>query len=323
MRAVIILIILITSICTACEASQPSSPAPSKPIEIHRTEINQKKSDSTITQPQLGTVAAPLVVKVHESISTNPNSNGKEEKHKSWFSPEWVLIDVTLLLVVVTALLALYTYRLWCSTNTMAREATNTADRQAREMKASLEIAKDAANAAMIQAQTSTESLKRSNRAWIGVTGKVCITTPLCTGAEGKSIGCCVRLAIINIGTSPALNTSGSIELVVSQNSPIEFPTVVSDKFNHETLLDNLGVTILPGETHDWVNTKLNCETTSLYGKVYVWLKGHFLYKDQFGDYHHSSFLFSYVNTNGTSEIHLNGKIPGKFEPIGGGWENT
>lgn len=322
MRTVIILIILIASICTICAASQPSNPAPSKPIEKQKNDTNPKKTESAITQPQHGTVAPPLVVKEQELTSNDPNSVGKEEKHKSWFSPEWVLIYVTLLLVVVTALLAQYTYRLWSSTNRMARDATNTAERQATEMKASLEIAKDAANAAMIQAQTSAESLKRSNRAWIGVTGNVCMTTPLCTD-EGKSIECSIRLAIRNIGTSPALNTTDFFELVVSKDLFIECPTLVGEIFNHDTLRNNSGITILPGETLDWANTKLNCSTTSLHGKVYVWLRGHFRYKDQFGDYHYSSFLFSYVNTNGTREIHLNGKIPGKFEPFEGGWENT
>jgi len=322
MRTVIILIILIASICTICAASQPSNPAPSKLFEKQKDDTNQKKSESAIKQPQHGTVAEPLVVKEQELTSNNPNSVWKEEKHKSWFSPEWVLIYVTLLLVVVTALLAQYTYRLWSSTNTMARDATNTAERQAREMKASLEIAKDAANAAMIQAQTSTESLKRSNRAWIGVTGNACVTTPLCTDAEGKSIECCVQLAIKNIGPSPALNITSFFELVVSQNSPIECPTVVDDKSNHDPVLNKLGITILPGVTLDWPITNLN-GTALLYGEVYVWLKGHFRYKDQFGDFHYSSFLFSYENTNGTREIHLNGKIPGKFVPFGVGWENT
>lgn len=60
--------------------------------------------------------------------------------HALWppsaWSPEWALVFVTVLLIVATGFLALYTLRLWKDTKSMS-------ERQAKEMEASLNIARD------------------------------------------------------------------------------------------------------------------------------------------------------------------------------------
>jgi len=318
MRITLVLIFLIVGVYTICSATQPSPQDQSKPNIGQKSGISHEKSNPTKTS-QLGTEAAPLVVKIQIPTTSHQKTKENEEKDGYYWSSEWWLVYFTFALVVVTFILAIFTAKLWHSTKTMAQDAKDTAKRQAEEMLNSLRIAKDSADAAMEQAKTSTEALKRSNRAWVGVTGIVSVTTPLFADDEAKSINCCIRLSIRNIGTSPALKTTGFFELMVSQDSHIECLTFVGDKLEQD---DNIGVTILPGQTLDWPNTNLN-GATLLCGKVYVWLKGYFRYKDQFGDFHYSSFLFSYENTNGTREIHMNGKIPGEFVPFGVGWENT
>jgi len=88
------------------------------------------------------------------------------EIHRWWppsdWSSEWALVFVTVLLVIGTGILAWYTFRLWT-------ETSKTSERQSEQMRASLAIGKEAADAAIKTAQVSQQMFVAANLPVISV----------------------------------------------------------------------------------------------------------------------------------------------------------
>jgi hypothetical protein len=322
MRIVVLILFLLCGVRVFAE-SQPPAPTPSESIEKHKSDSNQNEKNPTEVH-KLGTDDAPFVVKLQTPTTDHPKAKEAEEKHKDYSSSEWWLVYLTFALVFVTFGLAIYTAKLWRSTKVLAQDAKDTADRQAADMQASLRIAKDAADAAKDQAQTATEALQRSKRAWIGVLWPVDMVTPL--SFDKNEAHCNIRFTIKNVGVSPAVSTCLTCKLIVGpypHPDPRTYVTV-ADKGFLEMATNSFGIPVIPGDPMQWSTIEVKEQITAA-GKndVSVWLSGYFGYKDEFGILHSSSFLFSFVNPDGERNISPSKIVEGKFEPFGTGWVST
>lgn len=116
----------------------------------------QAKSENKPTaQDKRGTQESPLIIQgdIITKAPEKPESERKQEEEKigierSIATYTGLAAGITFLLVIVTGVLAHYTYKLWKSTNALAEDAKRTADRQASEMRESLEIATRSAKTA-------------------------------------------------------------------------------------------------------------------------------------------------------------------------------
>jgi hypothetical protein len=130
-----------------------------------------------------------------------PEPTKEHENARSYTSSEWWLVYITSALVLATVGLMIYTARLWGATESLAKDAKQTAVRQASEMQDSLRISRAAADAAMKSADASLMAL----RPWLSC--EVDITGPLIFNAEKDAVFR-LRFTIKNTGKTPAMNVS-------------------------------------------------------------------------------------------------------------------
>ena len=117
---------------------------------------SQAKSENKPTvQDKRGTQESPLIIQgnITTKAPEKPESERKQEEEKigierSIATYTGLAAGITFLLVIVTGVLARYTYKLWKTTNALAEDAKRTADRQTVEMKESLDIASRSAKTA-------------------------------------------------------------------------------------------------------------------------------------------------------------------------------
>lgn len=117
---------------------------------------SQAKSENKPTaQDKRGTQESPLIIQgnITTKAPEKPESERKQEEEKigierSIATYTGLAAGITFLLVIVTGVLARYTYKLWKTTNALAEDARRTADRQTDEMKESLDIASRSAKTA-------------------------------------------------------------------------------------------------------------------------------------------------------------------------------
>jgi hypothetical protein len=220
-----------------------------------------------------------------------------------------------------------YTAKLWRATNVLSRDAINSAARQAEEMQKSLQLSEMSANAARDQAQIASDALRRSNRAWVVLLLNVEMVTPL--SFSDTSAHCKIRLTVKNVGKSPAINTIMVQDLVVGpcNADPKNYVTKINDGFLKTIGDGGFGVPVVPGDPMKWRTTEVRGDTSkakiSQKDKVSVWLNGYLGYRDEFRLPHTSSFLFSFITSEGNRCILPGKTIEGRFEPFGVGWDSN
>lgn len=167
----------------------------------------------------------------------------KTEKGHDYSSSEWWLVYLTFALVLVTALLAAYTAKLYRATVGLGKDAKTTSDRQATEMEMSLTIAQESANAAA----KSAEAAIAAQRPWLSVA--VQIGEPLMITEEEIRID--LILTITNSGNTPAVNIRVIPQLAaIPIKDGLDFELgikkalVISDNWNQ--LQHRIGRTIFP-----------------------------------------------------------------------------
>ncbi|GJI89399.1 hypothetical protein [Duganella hordei] len=284
----------------------------------------------------------------------------EKEKTVDHWGAEWWAVYVNVAMFVATAVLAIFTWRLWVSTNQLAkdsekngeRQATEveesmritrvaadaaaeqaktarealldskaSSERQANEMEESLRITKVAADAAAEQAKTARETLVRSNRPWVGV-GQAVGVNELLNFKVGAS--CAVNLTFKNLGQSPAMRITLTHRLLVTK--PDTDPRTLIEDLGNVNPLEGFGIPLLPGETYSLQATPLSCLPTDMPpfagAPVEAWYTGRVSYWDQFDGIHHSTFMFKY-KPNMPGPLFPTGQVNGQFEVVGIGWANT
>jgi hypothetical protein len=126
-------------------ADQKNKMKPKK-SSLPKPDLPKQDLRGTETSPFLIKVLPPVTIEHH---STEQHSTEPAEAPANYMSPEWWLVYITGLLAVITGALATYTWKLWRATKTLAEDAKQTAERQAREMTMSLQIAQESADASV------------------------------------------------------------------------------------------------------------------------------------------------------------------------------
>ena len=135
-----------------------------------------KSENKPTTQDKRGTQEAPLIIQgdITTKTAEKPESERKQEEEKIEIERSiakytgWAA-GVTLLLVLVTGFLAIYTYKLWKSTNTLAEDAKNAATQQAADTQKSLAIARQSANTAATTVAVMEKNARKELRAYLMV----------------------------------------------------------------------------------------------------------------------------------------------------------
>lgn len=130
------------------------------------------------------------------------------------------------ILAVFTIVLAISTTLLWWSTDKLWRAGERQLEliagsgaQQARDMQASIKVARDAAKAAARSADSAERSLIAADRAWLAI--EVKFLGPLKLGPEFFSIE--VQTTIKNIGRSPAVNLQFSTQFHTDMGAAAEW----------------------------------------------------------------------------------------------------
>lgn len=139
MRTLLLLIVLLFS----GNAAQSQEPPPTPAKTEQKQQAHPKQKQQRTSPDKRGTESSPLFIKVIPPLAVEPRSTEHAEQANDYASSEWWLVWVTLILAVITAILACYTAKLWGATKTLAEDARNTADRQAGDTQESLFMARD------------------------------------------------------------------------------------------------------------------------------------------------------------------------------------
>jgi hypothetical protein len=184
---------LLTVVCLTNSASQP--PLPAKAVEVA---ANQEKP-AEVSKIQVSTnsnqlAAEPLPISVKSTLADHGQNRGDDKKaEEDRASYDEITAYSTLALALITAALALFTYRLWSVTKRLVTDAEDASRIQSEDFKRSLDIAKESADSTKAMVETMKDTAKRELRAYIGI-----------IGVEAEREG--VRIKFINNGITPAHN---------------------------------------------------------------------------------------------------------------------
>jgi len=147
--------------------SQPAAPAPTKRIEQPKDGSAQNESDGAHRQ---------TAIRGEPAATTQPKANHNGREQHDYTSAEWCLVYATVVLVVFTGGLMIYTARLWGETKTLRENADKIARQQATDTRDSIAIAKstsnaamDSAKAAMLTVETMGEMAQKELRAYVSL----------------------------------------------------------------------------------------------------------------------------------------------------------
>jgi hypothetical protein len=160
-----LVLIAVVSLGNSEIQSQPPPPAPSK--ASHKPEANPAQHNETSAKDQRGTEPSPLFIKVIPSTTVEPEPSKEHEKTRDYTSSEWWLIYLTGALSFITLILALYTGKLYRATVALGKEAKTTSDRQAGEMRETLNIARETAKASRDAADVAHDAMIAGERAFV------------------------------------------------------------------------------------------------------------------------------------------------------------
>ncbi len=301
MRIALVMLCLLCGVAAFGAESQPPAPTPTKPIEKHKSNTSQSKNNPK-TENQIGTETVPFVVKVQSPVTDHPEPNKPEEKHNNYTSSEWWLVYLTAALVFVTLGLTIYTARLWRATKVLAKDAKDTADRQAAEMQESLRIAEINAKAtekAAEAAKQSADAIPSTERAFVFVTVEF-KGGNITTNDSGQHCGGFIA-NIKNHGKTPALLTKLYFDQVVQNESPTVFTETPDTNFPP-------GCAIASG-AFEPVSTsfKINADVfEKIERNELKWFcYGRIEYTDIFGLLHKTGFCFEYFRQGSYGGINI------------------
>lgn len=153
-------------------------------------------------------------------------SNQPSKGHESPLqSPDWWIVGATVVLVIVTALLAIFTKRLWEATVQLSRDAKTTSDRQATETQRALAVAEENSRAAKESARAANEAVELGNKQFIAAHRPKLIVRRVQVIVANVYM---IRYEMHNVGDTPAILVENS-ELIWlpshdNKSSPPEYP---------------------------------------------------------------------------------------------------
>jgi hypothetical protein len=256
-------------------------------------QAKQNQSISVEVAPISGSVNAPVSGQL-QLAAPNEQSGG----HDYFFqNPEWWLVIWTMVLVAVTWRLAHFTKKLWNSTVDLASEAKSTSERQAGEMKESLALTKQSADAATVSAaaaKATADAIPNAERAYVFVF--VLSGGPLIADREPLNE---VWISHHNHGRTPAMigrvrygiqtfdgypkRGEGFISDTIRPDSANVLPAGAGDKPG-ERVHGILGGYALPSEAFSLINER----------RIRLLCFGVLEYEDVFGRQHETGWCWEY-----------------------------
>jgi hypothetical protein len=216
MRALIAVVILLSS-ALAIGALNPEAPTP--PIGSQQQQAKAKKSQPISSADQRGTEQAPLVVKTLPSEHAHTKTDEERTHEQDKATDDRILTISTAALAFITLVLAFYTGKLWNATVVLGKDAKETSERQAREMRDSLEITKKSVDAAERTAKIMEDTAERELRAY------VCVESS--TGADSREDPSWPTFIINlkNFGKTPAFDVVTWMGVSVQDYPATKFPS--------------------------------------------------------------------------------------------------
>jgi len=203
-----------------------------------------------------GSKEFPVIIEIASVPVIQVETSDKTEKVKDYFSSEWWLI-------YITAILALFTGALFGATVYLGKEAKKTSDRQEIEMKDSLAIAKESADAARLSADSA-----------------VALELPLFV-IENISISqnfqtCDVHLG--NHGRTPAIITRNCLVTKLDMALPLELRYPIND-------VEKVSISRIVGPADEYTISRKSSisptEWLDIYAsKTILWVYGYLEYID-------------------------------------------
>jgi len=154
-------LIMLHTVCAAKSGPPPSARSDKEIKTTQPTELAQSQ--------QTGTESHPVFIKIVPAPDGEKKSAEEKKNRNKKAREDTLLVNATIGIAVVTSLLAFFTAALWRATYYLAKDAKAASERQAREMKESLAIANDAAQAAISGNELNQKTFISSQRPWVVV----------------------------------------------------------------------------------------------------------------------------------------------------------
>ena len=186
-------LIAIAFVCCISLAAALEPPIPSGGKGVQKQDGKTSESAKNSPEKQRGTATDPIFIKSLPGEEREADARHKEYEHHEKPTIERLTGWGTLALAIFTFLLFAFTAALWWVTLQLSRDAKKVSERQAKETKDSLDVSRQAANAATKAVEHSEKEL----RAYIFVAPE---------GAAGLDKDGCffATFSFVNYGKTPA-----------------------------------------------------------------------------------------------------------------------
>jgi hypothetical protein len=302
------LLVLFCIVIFASMPSQGQTPTPSKRSDEPKTQAPNSTKTAKTPQANAKNLSSPEILPIPQQ--TNKESPKVTEKQNDHSSPNWWLVYLTaaLALVMIVQSIAMSLQAHWLK-------------RQTEEIKQSLAIAEDTANAAKKSADVAEKTILATQRPWISV-------RPLFENGLKFALNedILIKFKLKNVGNSPAVGTSFCAESFFStpKRNNRDEQRRICDRFPNPPL--STGYILFPGEEITSVASIIispeviaqsNSEfhesyhesdpeyDASKYGEPDIWpvLAGCVKYAFAFdGSVHKTAFMLQFVPINPTAD---------------------
>jgi hypothetical protein len=287
-----------------CFVVGPVSANVSEPL-ANAAKVQQSKP----VPDERGTKKLPAVIGLSAAPVLRVESTDKTVRLSDYRSPEWVLAYCTATLALITAALALYTFRLYRATVGLGRDAKVSAEQQSGRMERSITEANRAAVAMEAVARATTNNatlmqtlLTKQMRAYVSVDlGQ--------STYQDANLRFAVRPTITNNGLTPARNVSFKVLAgIIDGTSPetITFPPIGDLIVNDIGLAPRQSFTISAVLNHRVPDADVSTIMQGNTRKLFAW--GRVTYDDVYGGSWETNFCFSYTFfTDADGKVIVNG----------------
>lgn len=273
----------------------------SQPLIVEDKNKHTTKAYKKTDSDQRGTEKSPLIIKTLPTKTAEAQTKQEENyKAEHGYNERWTM-RAAVGLVIVTSILAFFTYRLWRATKTMVEGAEKVSDSQLREMRKSIAEATRAASAIekvaehiAISAKAATESVAavkdrtaQQMRAYL----TVLIGTAVCQDI-GNTLRFEAKPLLLNTGHTPARKVGYRAKAAIL---PIPLP----DDFAFPLPEVVIGAALLGPQQNFILSAMVDgfCDSSEVEdikfnkGKaLYMW--GSVTYEDVFGESRQTKFCY-------------------------------
>jgi hypothetical protein len=207
-----------------------------------------------------------------------------------------------------------------------ARKTLKTIKEQTAVTRKTADAAKESAEAATTQIDVMKSQFSISHRPWVNISGAIKTDSPLVFDDTGAYIS--ISDTLKNGGTAPALGTTQMNQgLIIGPmpRTPEETRQKIDCSKGGFSIISNVaGVLILPGDTVEFKNLKLNSQPRQAIpnvGPQEIWFTLCIQYKDESGDFHGTGLLWRFDPAD-EKPILPRGSVHGVFTQIGIGNES-